>query len=122
MRYLFYTLQYIIAYMYRNCLQIQSFTLTLFLLLLCGRLDAQVNLTPHHIVLNKGAALDLKIPDGYHISVAAQDMRRLRFLARSPDGQLFCTDMYSLDDTKKGKIFLFEDWDNGIKQFKKTTV
>jgi len=84
--------------------------------------SAQIALEPHHIILNKGAVLDLKIPEGYHISVAAQDMRRLRFLAKSPDGQLFCTDMYSLDDTKKGKIFLFEDWDNTTKQFKKTTV
>jgi glucose/arabinose dehydrogenase len=84
--------------------------------------NAQFVLTPHHIVLNKGVALDLNVPQGYHIAVAAQDMHRLRFLAKSPDGRLFCTDMHDLSDNKKGAIYLFEDWDKATKTFKKTTL
>ncbi|MES2807392.1 MAG: PQQ-dependent sugar dehydrogenase [Bacteroidota bacterium] len=49
-------------------------------------------------------------------------MRRLRFLAKSPDGRLFGTDMYNLADNKRGKIYIFEDWDDQVHQFKKTTV
>ncbi len=86
-------------------------------------LRAQVKLEPHHIVLNNGLEFDLKIPRGYHISVAAQDMRRLRFLAKSPDGRLFATDMYSKDDNKnKGKVYLFENWDAVTRSFSTITV
>jgi glucose/arabinose dehydrogenase len=93
-----------------------------FLVFTYSNLRAQVVLEPHHVVLKKGIALDLKIPKGYHIAVSAEGMRRLRFLAKSPDGRLFCTDMYSLADNKKGKIYIFEDWDNATKVFRKITV
>lgn len=95
----------------------------LILLSFFENLQAQVKLEPHHIILNNGLAFDLKIPKGYHISVAAQDMRRLRFLAKSPDGRLFATDMYSRDDNKnKGKVYLFENWDVITRSFKTITV
>ncbi len=71
--------------------------------------DAQITLEPHHVSLKNGVQLDLKIPKGYHISIAAEEMHRLRFLTKSPDGQLFGTDMYNLDDNKKGRIYLFEN-------------
>lgn len=88
----------------------------------CFNVKAQITLEPHHIVLGKGTTLDLKIPAGYHISVAAEGMHRLRFLSKSPDGRLFCTDMHSLADNKNGKIYIFEGWDNATKKFKKTTL
>jgi glucose/arabinose dehydrogenase len=73
-------------------------------------------------VLKKGIVLNLRVPEGYRISVAAEGLRRLRFLAKSPDGRLFATDMHSLDDNRRGRIYLFEDWDNSAKRFRKTTV
>ncbi len=106
----------------RNFTPARYLIVTLMLSFCFVNTKAQIALEQHAVTLNKGIKLDLKIPRGYHISVAAQDMRRLRFLSKSPDGQLFCTDMYSLDDTKKGKIYLFEDWDSTSKKFKKTTV
>ncbi|WP_162276922.1 PQQ-dependent sugar dehydrogenase [Mucilaginibacter pedocola] len=66
--------------------------------------------------------MKLNIPAGYHISVAAEGMRRLRFLAKSPDGRLFCTDMHSLADNQRGRIYIFDNWDNTTKQFRKTTL
>lgn len=83
---------------------------------------AQVALRSQQIKLANGSSFNLKIPVGYNISVAAQGMRRFRFLAKSPDGKLFGTDMHSLADNKKGKIYLFEDWDDIAKRFKKVTL
>ncbi|WP_448701911.1 PQQ-dependent sugar dehydrogenase [Mucilaginibacter sp. AW1-3] len=106
----------------RNFTSLRYPIITLMLFFCCLNIKAQVSHFSHHIVLNRGAALDLTTPAGYHITVAAQDMHRLRFLAKSPDGRLFCTDMHSLADNKQGCIYLFEDWDNTAKKFNKTTV
>ncbi len=104
--------------------QVSAIKYFIVLILTCcyPSIKAQVRLAPHAIVLNKGIKLNLKIPEGYNISVAAENMRRLRFLAKSPDGLLFGTDMYNLADNKRGKIYIFEDWDDQAHQFKKTTV
>ena len=83
---------------------------------------AQGKLVPHHIVLEKGIELNLNIPKGYNISIAAEGLHRLRFLTKSPDGRLFGTDMHNLDDNKEGKVYLFEDWDSVYKRFRKTTT
>ena len=99
--------------------KLRHYALAALLLFLCCNLQAQVVLEQQHIVLKKGIALDLKIPRGYHISVSAEGMHRLRFLAKSPDGQLFGTDMYNLGDNNKGRIYLFEDWNDTTKKFQK---
>ena len=83
---------------------------------------AQTKLYPHHITLKKGVELNLNVPKGYNIVVAAEGLHRLRFLAKSPDGRLFGTDMHNLDDNKDGKIYLFEGWDNTAKQFTKVST
>jgi glucose/arabinose dehydrogenase len=46
----------------------------------------------------------------------------LRFLTKSPDGRLFATDMYNTSDNKKGRVYIFEDWDTVGKRFRKATV
>ncbi|PQJ12964.1 hypothetical protein CJD36_004260 [Flavipsychrobacter stenotrophus] len=83
---------------------------------------AQTKLYPHRISLKKGVELNLTVPKGYNIVVAAEGLHRLRFLAKSPDGRLFGTDMHNLDDNKEGKIYLFEGWDNASKQFTKVST
>jgi len=103
-------------------LKMRRCAITSLLLFVCYSINAQVVLEQHHIDLSKGIRLDLKIPKGYNISVSSEGMHRLRFLTKSPDGQLFGTDMYNLADNKKGKIYLFEDWDDTAKLFKKRTV
>jgi hypothetical protein len=103
-------------------IRIRLFLMVFLFVLLSSGAEAQLVLEPHHIILKKGIALDLNIPKGYHISVAADGMHRLRFLAKSPDGQLFCTDMHNLADNNSGKIYLFENWSDSAKCFKKTTV
>src|SRR5437764_12641955 len=55
-------------------------------------------LVPHHIHLERGIDFDLSIPPGYNVSIAYENLHRLRFLTKSPDGKLFGTDMYNRDD------------------------
>jgi len=107
---------------FRNFKQPRYLIVILILSLCFFKTKAQIMLEPHPIFLDNGVKLDLKIPRGYHIVVSAQGMHRLRFLAKSPDGRLFCTDMHSLADNKQGRIYLFEDWDNISKKFNKTTI
>ena len=77
------------------------------------------SLTPHHIQLQKGVELDLQIPKGYNISIAYQGLKRLRFLAKSPDGRLFATDMRDKSDNKKGRVYIFDAWSDSLRAFTK---
>src|SRR6185295_3916915 len=54
----------------------------------------ELKLVPHRISLANGKAFDLNLPEEFGISVAAQGLKRVRFMARSPDGRIFVTDMY----------------------------
>lgn len=82
----------------------------------------QIKLYPHPIHLQKGVDLKVNVPQGYNVSVAAEGLRRLRFLSKSPDGRLFATDMYNLDDNRKGKVYVFEGWDATAKRFAKVVT
>ena len=42
----------------------------------------------------------------FTINVAAQGMRRLRFLTPSPDGRIFATDMHDLGDNTLGTVYI----------------
>ena len=73
------------------------------------------------INLAKGINFRLAVPHGYKISIAAEGLQRLRFMALSPDGKLFCTDMYDRSDNKKGSVYIFDKWNDSIKKFEKIT-
>jgi glucose/arabinose dehydrogenase len=93
----------------------------LVLLSLAGLLAAETVGATHHITLANGKSFDLKLPDGFGISVAAQGLKRVRFMARSPDDRIFVTDMYNLTDNKRGVVYILEDFDPATRQFKKLT-
>jgi glucose/arabinose dehydrogenase len=78
-------------------------------------------LTPHHISLANGKSFDLNLPDGYEIKVAAQGLKRVRFMALSPDNRLFVTDMFNLTDNRRGVVYILDDFDRKTYQFKKVT-
>ena len=69
------------------------------------------------VLRDSQTTLQLKIPRGYRISVAANKLNRLRFLSKAPDGRLFATDMYSLADNKKGRVLLFDGWNDSTLTF-----
>ena len=83
----------------------------------CGTASAATQ----RITLANGRSFDLKLPDGFGISVAAQGLKRVRFMARSPDDRIFVTDMYNLTDNKRGVVYILEDFDPAKREFKKLT-
>jgi glucose/arabinose dehydrogenase len=98
--------------------------LGLFLLLLAGlahSVFATPKLIPHHITLANGKSFDLNLPDGYEISIAAQGLKRVRFMALSPDKRIFVTDMYNLNDNRRGVVYILDQFDPSTRQFRKVT-
>jgi glucose/arabinose dehydrogenase len=69
----------------------------------------------------RGDTFDLYIPTGFQVDIAAHDMKRIRFMDKSPDGRLFLTDMFNLADNSKGKIIILEDPDS-LGTFQKQTI
>lgn len=75
----------------------------------------------HRVRLADGKAFDLNLPEGFAVSVAAQGLRRVRFMAMSPDGRVFVTDMHSLADNQRGAVYVLDGFDPATKSFKKVT-
>ena len=69
--------------------------------------------SPRAITLASGVTVRLNVPDNLSLSVAAQGLKRVRFMAKSPDGRLFVTDMYDRTDNKQGSIYAFSSWQGG---------
>ncbi|MGV0024609.1 PQQ-dependent sugar dehydrogenase [Phormidesmis priestleyi ANT.L61.2] len=82
---------------------------------------APPNLTPHRINLANGKTFSLNLPENYQIRVAAQGLKRIRFMAKSPDDRLFVTDMYDLTDNRKGTVYVLDRFDSKTGKFGKIT-
>src|ERR1044072_7025258 len=78
-------------------------------------------LAPHHITLASGKSFDLNLPEGYEINVAAQGLKRVRFMTLSPDNRLFVTDMFNLSDNRRGVVYILDSFDFQTRQIKKDT-
>ena len=78
-------------------------------------------LVPQKISLANGKSFDLNLPEGFSISVAAQGLKRVRFMAKSPDDRIFVTDMYNLADNSKGTVYILADFDPATRSFAKVT-
>jgi glucose/arabinose dehydrogenase len=82
---------------------------------------APPKLTPHHITLANGKSFDLNLPEGFEISIAMQGLKRVRFMAQSPDNRIFVTDMLNLTDNRRGVVYILDQFDPATRQFKKIT-
>lgn len=76
-------------------------------------------LQPHKITLANGKSYTLNLAEGYEINVAAEGLKRVRFMARSPDNRIFVTDMFNLTDNRKGTVYILDGFDAKTKRFKK---
>ncbi len=81
--------------------------------------QSAVRLTPHKITLANGKSFTLNLADGYEINVAAEGLKRVRFMSRSPDDRIFVTDMFNLTDNKKGVVYILHGFDKTTRRFKK---
>jgi glucose/arabinose dehydrogenase len=80
-----------------------------------------VKRVPNRIALANGKAFNLKLPEGFGISVAAQGLKRVRFMAKSPDDRIFVTDMYNLADNTKGVVYILDEFNPASQSFQKVT-
>ena len=83
---------------------------------------ALVSLVPHKLTLADGRRITLNAPQGYDVRVAAEGLRRVRFMAMSPDGRLFVTDMYNRTDNSRGKVYVLDGFDRKTKRFAKVST
>ena len=80
-----------------------------------------LTLTPRRITLANGKTFSLNLPDDLQIRVAVQGLKRVRFMAKSPDDRIFVTDMYDLTDNQKGIVYALDGFNPKSGTFRKTT-
>ncbi|MEP6569541.1 MAG: PQQ-dependent sugar dehydrogenase [Acidobacteriota bacterium] len=81
----------------------------------------RLKLVPHRIALANGKTFSLNLPEGFDISVAAQGLKRVRFMAQAPDYRIFVTDMYNLTDNTKGVVYILDEFNPASETFKRVT-
>ena len=91
-------------------LSILAFSLVLLIPLQAQR-HTELTLLPHTITLANGQTFSLNLPEGFEISVAAEGLKRVRFMAKAPDGRIFVTDMHDLSDNSLGSIYILDGFD-----------
>ncbi len=91
------------------------------LLLAADSAARPLRLVAQRVRLDDGRSYELNLPEGFALSVAAQGLRRVRFMAQSPDGRVFVTDMHSLADNTRGVVYVLDQFDPATKSFKKVT-
>ena len=78
-------------------------------------------LTPRRITLAKGKSFNLNLPESFEIAVAVEGLKRVRFMALSPDKRIFVTDMFNLADNRRGAVYILDNFDEKAKRFKEVT-
>jgi glucose/arabinose dehydrogenase len=73
--------------------------------------------TPHTLTYGSGRHITLNLPDSFDINIAATGLKRVRFLAKSPDGRIFVTSMHDLSDNRLGAVYILEGWDEQAHRF-----
>ncbi len=91
-------------------------------MLLSTLLLAAATLVPHPVALADGRAFALNLPADVRLDVAAEKLRRVRFMAKSPDGRLFVTDMYNRTDNSRGRVYVLDGFDSATGRFSKVDV
>ncbi len=81
----------------------------------CGQTSA------HTLPYAPGKSISLTLPSTFDITIAVSGLRRVRFLAQSPDGRIFATGMYNLADNTRGSVFILEGWDEKAHKFTSVT-
>ena len=80
-----------------------------------------LTLKPQRVSLADGRTFNLNLPEGFRLSVAAEGLKRARFMSLSPDGRVFVTDMHDLTDNRKGAVYVLDQFDHAHKRFLKVT-
>lgn len=90
------------------------------ILILATAIFAQsIKLVPQRVNLKDGKSFNLNLPANYEIIPAAENLKRVRFFARSPDGRVFVTDMYNLTDNRRGAVYILDGFDQTSGKFER---
>ena len=68
----------------------------------------ELKLTPHVVRLKGENPFSLFLPADFTIVPAAEGLKRVRFMARSPDGRIFVTTMHDLSDNAEGAVYILD--------------
>src|SRR5689334_16472301 len=85
------------------------------------RAEAEAALKPQRVSLADGRTFNLNLPEGFRLAVAAEGLKRVRFMSLAPDGRLFVTDMHDLTDNRKGVVYVLDQFDAAHRKFLKVT-
>lgn len=85
------------------------------------RAERTAALKPQRVSLANGRTYNLNLPEGFGLSVAAEGLKRVRFMSLAPDGRVFVTDMHDLTDNRKGAVYILDQFDRAHKRFMKVT-
>ncbi|MEX0913015.1 MAG: hypothetical protein WDZ56_00635, partial [Candidatus Paceibacterota bacterium] len=69
------------------------------------------------VTLGGDAEATFRIPTGYSLQVAAEDLGKARFMAWSPDGRLFVPDLVDYQLSHEGQLFILEDFNEETGRF-----
>jgi glucose/arabinose dehydrogenase len=67
--------------------------------------------TPHTVRLKGKSSFLLLLPEDFTIVPAAEGLKRVRFMTKSPDGRIFVTTMHDLSDNDEGAIYILDGFD-----------
>ncbi|MSU60476.1 MAG: glucose/sorbosone dehydrogenase [Candidatus Staskawiczbacteria bacterium] len=81
-----------------------------------------LTLVPQNVSLQNGISFTLQVAKGFTVTPAFEGLKRVRFMAKSPDERLFVTDMYDLSDNTKGKVYILDGWNPQTKKFTNITT
>lgn len=81
-------------------------------------IDAQ---SSHNLTYAPGKQITLKLPEDFDIDIAATGLKRVRFLAKSPDGRIFATSMHDLSDNRLGAVYILDGWNEQSHRFTHVT-
>jgi glucose/arabinose dehydrogenase len=70
-----------------------------------------VKLTAQAVRLKGKIPFSLMLPADFTIVPAAEGLKRVRFMARSPDGRIFVTTMHDLSDNSEGEVYILDGFD-----------
>lgn len=79
-----------------------------------------LTLTPHTVTFSDGSTATFRLPEGFSISVAAENLGKARFMTWSPDGRLFVPDLVDYNLSHEGRLFVLEDFDAKTGRFNTT--
>src|SRR6202166_1720929 len=68
----------------------------------------ELKLTPHVVRLKGENPFSLLLPADFTIAPAAEGLKRVRFIAKSPDGRIFVTTMHDLSDNSEGAVYILD--------------